>query len=144
MPMNESCLKRLRAFRGSVHRVLVVVREEKPFATLEAGRIPEWEDLDHLVDAVVEAASEKDGVRMPYKYAVAIAIKRALEGFNGKGKLSSVTGIRNYLEYIRDEKLSGGYRRGADLLFFLERLRRIVANKINTQRRDIRRKANHG
>ena len=144
--MSENCLKRLRAFRVGVRRVMGVIQSGKPFVSSSdtSGKMKrtfsdEWADLDLLIEAF-DRCYVKKGVYMPYENAVAVAIERALDGFGGKGKLSSVAGMHHYLRYIRDGKTSGGYRREAELLFFLERLCRIVNNKVNTQRLAIRKR----
>jgi hypothetical protein len=147
MLMDEDCIKQLRMFRTNVQRVLAAVRSGRLFLVLlpEASQpvhAPEWEDLDCLIRATAYRFLGKSK-RTPYEHVVATAIEGAISGlaaFKRKKKLLNTAGMRHYLRYIRDKKTSGSYKHQDELLFFLRRLYRNMANQINNQQRSKRRK----
>lgn len=135
MPMSRSSYIWLRRFRANVQRVLVAVRENKPFFSEDGQRKPQRDDLLQVVEVLKHCRRKTLYPRATPMRAIAASIEYATQVFSGKGALSSTVGVRRYFLYILNHKNSGKYRYQDDLILFLIRLRNKVGNSITLAHR---------
>lgn len=129
--MNESSFKSLKMLRESVQRVLEIIKTNEPFYLANGERKPAWDDLFYVTSILGGCRKKSQYRRGTRMHMIATSIERAAQTLRKEGKLANIASVRRHFLYILNEKMSGGYRHQAELLFFLGRLKHSLDHKIH-------------